>query len=171
VVRRHPLLTLVIIKVKVFKVVQTQLANSSAKGQLIAMLQKTAQGTNFLTFLLRVMVAFSIDTLKGFLLELCLNSNVLFEGPKQITYYFANEVRKKVLGEIYAVLEEEFEAAKAVFFDSSASVHLLLAYAQIHTYLLSVRDIARLSVKQEESQPGFAFSKLYQEIFKALRFA
>ena len=47
----------------------------------------------------------------------------------------------------------------------------LISYSSLHTYLLALREIARLSLKSEESPRGFNFVKLYSDIFKLVETA
>ena len=104
-----------------------------------------------LQFLLRGVVFLSCDKLKAIIYELCLDTMV---GT-------AHTTRVKVLSEIYELLRHELDSPSCL--QTPQSIHTVCTYSALHCYLLSHREMVRLSIKEEPN-----FFHLYQSFVVGL---
>lgn len=102
---------------------------------------------SFLSFLMRGVVFASGDKLNSILYELCLDTSVGSAAP----------LRCKIITDLYELLKAELDSPE--LFQTPASLHSLTVYSTLHTYLLSLREIVKLSIKEEPN-----FLQLYQSL-------
>ena len=78
-----------------------------------------------------VLALFGLSKLGSFILELCFDSNLLFVN-NNLVVPFGSEVRRRIMSEIYTVLDEIKKASA----DSHISHHKILNYSYLLVYLL-----------------------------------
>lgn len=93
---------------------------------------------SFLTFLVKTMIGKSQDKLKNILFELCLDNNLLhLSNNNNSIVTYSSEVRRKILGEIYEVLETEFKKkGNKKLFETTSSTIIIVNYTNVLLYLL-----------------------------------
>lgn len=104
VLRRYPALTPKVVRFNCAKVLKAVGAHPALA--LLGEERELPKKVSFLTLLLRVLVPYTTHRLVPLVTELCFDTPVLFTHNAH-TVSFGTEVRRKVLGEVYAVLEEE----------------------------------------------------------------
>lgn len=124
---------------------------------------------SFLSFLIKVLIPLTLDKFRHLLFEMCLDSYLFYpisENNSEIVP-FSQEVRKKVLLELFLSLDKELVLAKSnsLLYQLSPK-NDLFSLITLHLYLLPIREIARLSLCWNSEKFPLNFFKLYEEFFK-----
>ena len=166
IVHRFPCLTPAVVRFNCSKYLKKKISAERPLGLINAAALSNSQGVNFLSFLVKVVSFYCVDKHRSLLFELCFDKHLLCELNKGGLVYYAFDVRKKILGDIFSILESDFNSSPS-FYSNSLVIHNLIVYASLHHYLLPLREVARLSLRFEDTSAAFNFGKLYSDILKA----
>ncbi|EAR89664.2 HECT-domain (ubiquitin-transferase) protein (macronuclear) [Tetrahymena thermophila SB210] len=141
IIKKFPVLTPVVCKFKIAKIVQKALQSEEdcnsllltpwqQKGQINQIQCQNLNQLNFVHFLTRVVMKYFQNFSRDLLLELCMDSFVMRSSHET----YANEIRKQVYLDIFTFLDQPN------ILESPQSVHNLITYSQLHCILLNLKQ-------------------------------
>ncbi|KAL4470186.1 hypothetical protein ABPG74_011797 [Tetrahymena malaccensis] len=141
IIKKFPVLTPVVCKFKIAKIVQKALQSEEecnnllltpwqSKGQTNQVQCQNLNQLNFVHFLTRVVMKYFQNFSRDLLLELCMDSFIMRSSHET----YASEIRKQVYLDIFTFLDQPN------ILESPQSVHNLITYSQLHCVLLNLKQ-------------------------------
>ena len=126
------------------------------KNPIIPNKNTTTSNFSFLSFLTLILIPKTFNKFHHLLFEFCLDSSLLQINNHGKIVSFGSEVRKKVLGDIYSILEQSYEQKNPNFEEN------LNIFCSLHCYLMPIKELTSSSIND------FSFIKFYVDTLKTL---
>ena len=162
-IRKFPILLPFILRFNVNKI----LKNCKLEKKILINLGNLNNNITFFNFSIRVLPLIFLDKCHHFFFEICLENFLLLppnnenKNNKQLIPY-VHEIRKKILYEIYQILDKESNNDN--FLNNDIALHNFSSYSMLLISIFPIRDMIRFSLKEETH-----FGKIYSEILKKMK--